>query len=73
MGRLAPGTPPDVLLSREIVITQEVRELAQDWRKAGVLTFGISDKPDEASVPSPELSAEGYLPLHQVEMAVVGT
>lgn len=59
------------VLESEIVITREVAKLAQDMMRRGVLTFGISDKPDEASIPSPELASQGYLSLHRVPMKVV--
>ena len=34
--------------------------------------FGLSDKPDEASVPSPALAGRGYVPIHQAQTHVVG-
>jgi hypothetical protein len=37
-----------------------------------VLIFGLSDKPDEASLPTPEQVIEGYRPLHQTVMKVYG-
>jgi len=72
MGRLGDEIPIDERLSQEIVITQEVRERAKEWRFKGALLFGLSDKPDEASVPSKELASQGYLPIHKVETSVVG-
>jgi len=60
------------LLSRKLVITQEVREAAQRWKRKGALLFGLSDKPDEACFPGEELAAQGYLPLHKVETCAVG-
>jgi hypothetical protein len=59
------------LLAHEIVITGEVADLAEDLAAQGVLVFGLSDKPDEATLPPPE-SAVGALPLHQIVMRVVG-
>jgi hypothetical protein len=38
----------------------------------GVLTFGISDKPDEASLPPKALAEEGGQPIHRVVMKVFG-
>jgi hypothetical protein len=73
MGYLADDAPVEELLEKEIVITQEVREMALAWRKQGALLFGVSDKPDEASVPTDDLAAEGYLPIHQVETHIVGS
>ena len=72
MGALGAGVPPAQLLEGEIVITQEVREMALGWREHGALLFGLSDKPDEASIPQPDLAAEGYLPIHCVETHSVG-
>jgi hypothetical protein len=40
-------------------------------RQRGALLFGLSDKPDEASLPRPELAQKGYLPLHRVTMKVI--
>ncbi len=60
------------LLETKITITDEVRKAALDWRDRGALLFGLSDKPDEASFPSAELSTEGFLPLHRTPAFVVG-
>lgn len=73
MGQLGDEIPLETRLAQEIVITQEVRDRALEWRKRGALLFGLSDKPDEASVPSADLASQGYLPIHQVETHVVGT
>lgn len=73
MGWLPDTTPLDVLLREEIVLTQEVRALALDWKQQGALLFGLSDKPDEASVPTAELAAQGYQPLHRTVTHAVGT
>jgi hypothetical protein len=71
-GCLDDTVPVEKLLQDEIVITQEVRELALEWRKRGALLFGLSDKPDEASLPTPELEQQGHLPLHRTMTHVVG-
>jgi hypothetical protein len=73
MGYLADDTPVDQLLRDEIVITQEVRLTALEWRGRGALIFGLSDKPDEASVPTPTLAEQGYRPIHRTETHVVGS
>ncbi len=70
MGQLKDGTPVEQLLQEEIVITREVMEYALTCRHAGALVFGLSDKPDEASIPSEKI--ESYLPLHKTETHVVG-
>jgi hypothetical protein len=72
MGTTGFGALPAQLLEGEIVITQEVRKLALGWREQGALLFGLSDKPDEASIPQPDLASEGYLPIHRVETHSVG-
>jgi hypothetical protein len=54
------------------VITQEVRERAADWHFRGALLFGVSDKPDEASLPPDDLAAQGYQPIHRTETDAVG-
>jgi hypothetical protein len=72
MGWLDDDTPVAELMAKEIVITQEVREVALAWRAQGALLFGLSDKPDEASIPSEDLAARGYQPIHRVETHAVG-
>ena len=72
MGRLGDADPAEKLLAEEIVITQEVRAMALEWRRRGALLFGLSDKPDEASLPTPEQAAQGYRPIHQTETHIVG-
>jgi len=60
------------LLTDEIVITHEVKQAAIRWRDQGALLFGLSDKPDEASLPPSQLEAQGYQPIHRVSTHVVG-
>jgi hypothetical protein len=71
-GVLEDAAPVELMLAEEIVITQEVRAMAKEWRGRGALLFGLSDKPDEASIPTTELAAQGFLPLHQAETHAVG-
>jgi len=68
----AEGKAVAGLLENVILVTQEVRALALDWRARGALLFGLSDKPDEASVPTDELAALGYRPIHRAETCAVG-
>jgi hypothetical protein len=72
MGQLGADTPVEELLKREITITQEVRQAALNWREQGALLFGLSDKPDEASIPSAELASQDYQAIHCVETDIVG-
>ena len=65
-------TPVEELLTGEITITHEVRQAALDWQEQGALLFGLSDKPDEASIPSAELSSQGFQAIHRVETDVLG-
>lgn len=60
------------MLSQEIVITQEARCMAHKWRREGALLFGLSDKPDEASIPDEVYRARGWTPLHRAETHAVG-
>ena len=73
MGFLPHDSPVETLLEQEILITQEVRQAALSWKKRGALLFGLSDKPDEATFPTPEQSARGYVPLHRTATHVVGS
>ncbi len=70
--RLDDTAPLEQRLKEEILITQEVRAMALEWRQRGALLFGLSDKPDEAALPTPELAAQGWPPLHRAETHAVG-
>jgi len=72
MDALPDDAPAEDVLAREIVITAEVASLATHLAAQGVLVFGISDKPDEASIPTPEQAAEGRQPIHRTRMKVYG-
>lgn len=73
MGHLPDNAPLDDLLAQEILITQEVFEIASHWRDLGALIFALSDKPDEASIPTAALAGQGYKPLHRTPTHAVGT
>jgi hypothetical protein len=62
----------EAVLASHITVTKEVRKIALEWRSSGALLFGLSDKPDEASIPTENLAAQGYLPLHRTPALVVG-
>jgi len=72
LGRVPDNAATEVRLREEILITQEVREAALAARRRGALLFGLSDKPDEASLPSPEARAQGLQPLHRVRTHAFG-
>lgn len=72
MDSLPAETDLEKLLAEEIVITREVVDLARFLQEQGVLLFGLSDKPDEASIPRAELAGEGYAPIHRTGMKVMG-
>jgi hypothetical protein len=73
MGCLDEAAPVEQLLAEEIVITQEVRAAALEWQRGGALLFGLSDKPDEASLPDAGLAAQGFQPIHRTTAHVVGS
>jgi len=72
MGQLNDNTPVKALLAGEIVITQEVQEVAKRWQEQGALLFGLSDKPNEASIPDENMTAQGYQPIHRTVTHAVG-
>jgi hypothetical protein len=63
-----PSSLEQDVLARTICITEEVRRFALAGRERGALLFGLSDKPDEASLPAPDLAQQGFLPLHRTPM-----
>jgi hypothetical protein len=67
-----PGATVDELLAQRVVITQEVRDVAAALRQQGALIFGVSDKPDEASIPSGAQAQAGMKALHHLETVAVG-
>ncbi len=72
MGYLPDDTPLQELLTHEILLTREVQVLAQKWLQKGAMLFALSDKPDEASLPTAEQAAQGYQPIHRTLTHVVG-
>lgn len=72
MGHLPDDAPLGQRLVEEICLTREVFDFARWLRARGCLLMAVSDKPDEASLPTPELVAQGYLPLHRTKTHVVG-
>ena len=72
MGCLGDEASVEELLAGEIVVTQEVRAMAGEWRQRGAILFGLSDKPDEASIPTPKLTSQGYRAIHRTATHVIG-
>jgi hypothetical protein len=72
MDWLPNDTPTSRLLAEEICLTAEVVTGIASLQQSGVLCFCISDKPEEASLPTPELATLGYQPLHRTRMKVLG-
>jgi hypothetical protein len=72
LGCLADEAPVERMLAEEILITQEVRDVALRWRAQNALLFALSDKPDEASFPPPDLAAQGYEAIHRTATHAVG-
>jgi len=72
MGTLPDNTPVEELLKEEITLTEEVCELSEWLNARGCLILCLSDKPDEASCPTPQMASK-YAPLHKTETHRVGT
>jgi hypothetical protein len=69
MDFLPDVVPATEVLAAEIVLTAEVWEFAEEAKERGALLFGLTDKPDEASLPPP---GSGAPPLHRARMKVLG-
>lgn len=72
MGFMDDNATIEELLKNEIVVTREVQQVVLEWKERGALLFGLSDKPDEASMPNSKLAELGYLPIHRVKTHIVG-
>jgi hypothetical protein len=72
MNVLPADAPEAEVLASEIVLNAEVASVAHYMARHGTLVFGISDKPDEASIPTPEDTARGCQPLHRTVMKLYG-
>jgi hypothetical protein len=62
----------EAAFGNRILVTEEVRQVADDLGARGALVFGLSDKPDEASLPSPEQAKRGMQPLHRLMTLCAG-
>ncbi|MBN1231625.1 MAG: hypothetical protein JXA19_07185 [Anaerolineales bacterium] len=72
MKAVSDESDPGDMLQKEIVLTYEVINVLTEWKKNGVLLFGLSDKPDEASIPSAEMEKEGLVPIHKAVTHILG-
>jgi hypothetical protein len=72
MGHLPDNANLAQRLVEEICMTREVLDACQ-WLKArDCLMVALSDKPDEATAPTPDQAAQGYHPLHRTKTHVIG-
>ncbi len=71
MGTADVDLPAVELLSTEIVITGEVFMAARMLAEQGAVLFGLSDKPDEATLPGVE--EPDQMPLHKIQTHIVGS
>lgn len=72
MGCLPDDASLERMLAEEVCMTRETLEAAAWLRERGCLLTALSDKPDEATMPTPEQIAQGFLPLHRVPAHIVG-
>ena len=72
MGHLPDDAPLAQRLVEEVCLTREVVEFARWLAGRGCLLLAASDKPDEATMPTPAMVAEGFLPLHRTLTHIVG-
>jgi len=72
MGHLPEDAPLAQRLQEEVCFTREVLDACLWLHRRGCLMVGLSDKPDEATAPSVEETARGYLPLHRTPATVIG-
>ncbi len=72
MGHADDDMPVPELLQTEILLTEEVRDFILNRKLQGSIVFGLSDKPDEASLPTGDLAVRGFLPIHQIITHSVG-
>lgn len=72
MDVLPDDADASLVLNSEIVITAEVLDVCRTLSDRGALVFGLSDKPDEASLPSPEAAAQGLRAIHDTTIKIYG-
>ena len=72
IGCLPDQASVESMLEQEILITSEVYRFTQECLTLGAMVIGLSDKPDEASIPTQEQAAQGFLPIHRAVTHIVG-
>ncbi len=72
MDVLPDDADDSLVLNSEIVITAEVLDVCRTLSERGALVFGLSDKPDEASLPAPAGAEQGLHAIHDTTMKVYG-
>ncbi len=72
MGHLDDGCPIGEFSGRGDCHNSRGATGGPELAEQGALLFGLSDKPDEASIPTPDLAAKGYRPIHRVETHALG-
>ena len=71
-GSLPEDAPVEERLAEEVCITYEVIEAVKWLRDRGAQLLCLSDKPDEASVPTQEQAVTAHKSLHQTPSHIVG-
>ena len=71
MGNVPDDASIEALLRDEITLCEEVWQVSEWLKQRGCFLICMSDKPDEASIPTPREAAERK-PIHRVETHRVG-
>ncbi len=72
MGSLPDDAAAEQRQAAEICLTREVWDACRWLQQRGAMIVALSDKPDEACAPTPELAAAGLLPIHQTLTHLLG-
>ncbi|MCP4165539.1 MAG: hypothetical protein GY759_06560 [Chloroflexi bacterium] len=73
MANLPDDAPKKERLTHEICLTREVWDICRWLVERGAQITALSDKPDEACAPTPELIEQGYAPIHSTPTHLLGT
>ncbi len=72
MGCLPDDASDEQRAREEICLTREVWDACQWLMKRGAVITALSDKPDEACAPDPDLAEQGYRPIHHTPTHLLG-